>query len=150
MTVSTTIDTTLGVISAVDAAGVTSSLTVSSPLALSALKLTASAVVTCAGSDQAGATALPSGSALYLLTGTVNQGVRLPAAPAVGDVVVLVNTAAVALKVYPATGGAIGPVAADGASTLAALSVGTSQGANLLLCTDATAGSTNWIRFVTA
>lgn len=148
MSVSTTIDSTLGVVSTVDATGsaTASSFKVSAGLNLAAY----SSTVTCAGSDQAGATALPSGSALYLLTGTVNQGVRLPAEPAVGDVVVLVNTAAVVLKVYPASGGAIGPLAADAASSLAALNVGTSQGANLLVCTDATAGSTNWLRFVTA
>lgn len=149
MTVSTTIDSTLGVVSTVDADGATNAFTVSSPLTLSALALSSTSVA-CAGTTQGTATALPSGSALYLLSGTVNQGVRLSATPKVGDVVVLVNTSAVALKVYPATGGAIGSNAANAASTLLALVVGTSQGANLLVCTDATAGSTNWVAFVAA
>lgn len=147
MSVSTTISPTLGVVSTdISGAGL---LTVTAPTTLSALALSSTAV-TCAGSAQNDATALPSGSALYLLTGALNEGVRLSATPSVGDVVVLVNTVNNVLKVYPATGGAIGTGAANAASNLLALNVGTSQGANLLVCTDATAGSTNWIRFVTA
>ena len=146
MAVSTTIDSTLGVVSVLST---DSEVTVSAPLTVAALALSSTSVA-CLGTDQATAEALPSGSAMYLLSGTVNKGVRLPAAPTVGDIVVLVNTANNVLKVYPAVGGAIGPLAADAASSLLALNVGTSQGANLLLCLDATAGSTNWLRFVTA
>jgi len=109
MSVSTTIDSTLGVVSSVDAAGsaTASSFTVSAGLNL------ASTSVTAAAGGQSGATALSAGSALYLVAGS--GGVRLSATPTVGDVVVVINTTGSAINVYPATGGAVGVGAANAA-----------------------------------
>jgi len=50
------------------------------------------------------------------------KGVRLPTAVA-GAVVIVKNTAAGALKIYPATGGAINAVAANGAYSITNLTI---------------------------
>jgi len=63
------------------------------------------------GTTQANAAALAEGlNVVSAANGT--KGVRLPTAVA-GAVVIVKNTAAGALKIYPATGGAINAIAAD-------------------------------------
>lgn len=159
MTVSTTIDSTLGVVSSVDAAGATNTLTISQATTLSgdvslssvASLLLKSASVTATGTNQGDAAALPTGSTLYLLTASAaNKGVRLPAAPTVGQVVVVLNTTVNDKLVYPATGGIIGAAAANAAITLASMVAGTSRGGCLLVCSDATSGATKWHHFAVA
>jgi hypothetical protein len=74
------------------------------------------AAVTAVGSIQTDAAALSEGlNVVADANGT--KGVRLPTAVA-GMVVIVKNTAAGALKIYPATGGAINAVAADGAYSI--------------------------------
>jgi uncharacterized membrane protein len=69
------------------------------------------AAVAADGSTQANAAALAEGlNVVSAANGT--KGVRLPTAVA-GMVVIIKNTAAGALKIYPATGGAINAIAAD-------------------------------------
>jgi len=156
MSVSTTIDSTLGVVSTV---GTESGLTISQSTTLSgdvtlssvASLLLKSASVTAAGANQAAATALPSGSVLYLLTAAaVNTGVRLSASPTLGQVVVVLNSTVNDKIVYPATGGIIGSAALNAGITLASLVAGTSRGGCILICSDATAGATKWHHFTVA
>lgn len=74
------------------------------------------AAVAAAGSVQGDAAALSEGlNVVSAADGT--KGVRLPTAVA-GMVVIVKNTAAGALKIYPATGGAINAVAANGAYSI--------------------------------
>jgi hypothetical protein len=74
------------------------------------------AAVAAAGANQGNAAALSEGlNVVSAADGT--KGVRLPTAVA-GMVVIVKNTAAGALKIYPATGGAINAVAADGAYSI--------------------------------
>ena len=74
------------------------------------------AAVAAAGSTQANATALAEGiSVVSAADGT--KGVRLPTAVA-GMVIIVKNTAAGALNIYPATGGAINAVSANGAYSI--------------------------------
>jgi uncharacterized membrane protein len=69
------------------------------------------AAVAADGSTQANAAALAEGlNVVSAANGT--KGVRLPTAVA-GMVVIIKNTAAGALKIYPATGGAINAIVAD-------------------------------------
>ena len=159
MAVSTTIDSTLGVVSTEDAAGTTNTLTISQATTLSgdvslssvASLLLKSASVTAAGGTQGTATALPTGSTLYLLTAAAaSTGVRLPAAPTVGQVVVVLNTTVNDKLVYPATGGYIGSAALNAGITLASMVAGTSRGGCLLVCSDATPLATKWHHFAVA
>jgi uncharacterized membrane protein len=74
------------------------------------------AAVAATGSTQANAAALAEGlNVVSAADGT--KGVRLPTAVA-GMVVIVKNTAAAALKIYPAVGGAINAVSADGAYSI--------------------------------
>lgn len=74
------------------------------------------AAVAAAGSTQSDAAALAEGlNVVSAADGT--KGVRLPTAVA-GAMVIVKNTAAGALKIYPATGGAINAVAANGAYSI--------------------------------
>lgn len=72
--------------------------------------------VASAGSVQGDAAAI--GEGLNVVSGADGtKGVRLPTAVA-GAVVIVKNTAAGALKIYPATGAAINAVAANGAYSI--------------------------------
>jgi hypothetical protein len=72
--------------------------------------------VAALGSTQANAAALAEGlNVVSDADGT--KGVRLPVAVP-GAIVIVKNTAAGALKIYPATGGAINAIAADGAYSI--------------------------------
>ena len=74
------------------------------------------AAVTAVGANQGNAAALSEG--LNVVGGADgNTGVRLPVAVA-GMVVIVKNTAAAALKIYPATGGAVNAIAANGAYSI--------------------------------
>ena len=74
------------------------------------------AAVAAAGSTQGDAAALAEGiNVVSAADGT--KGVILPTAVA-GMVIIVKNTAAGALKIYPATGGAINAVAANGAYSI--------------------------------
>jgi hypothetical protein len=74
------------------------------------------ATVAAAGSTQGDAAALAEGiNVVSAADGT--KGVILPTAIA-GMVIIVKNTAAGALKIYPATGGAINAVAANGAYSI--------------------------------
>lgn len=68
---------------------------------------------------QAGATALTAGINV-VTTGNASDGVLLPSNYALFDTLVIVNTSAVALNVYPGTGGKINNGTADAAKALAA------------------------------
>lgn len=101
MSVSTTIDSTLGVVSTVDAAGATSAVTISQATTLSgdvslssvASLLLKSLAVTPTGTNLATAAALTTGYTLYLLgAGAADTGVKLSAAPTLGQIVVVLNT----------------------------------------------------------
>jgi hypothetical protein len=156
MSVSTTIDSTLGVVSTVNPASVADGLTISQPTTFSSnvslsnitSLLLKSLLVTPAGTTQGTATALASDYTLYLLdAAAANRGVRLPAAPTQGQVVVILNTTVNDKKVYPATGGIIGAALADAAIVLSSMVAGTSRGGAILICSDATAGATKWHHF---
>jgi hypothetical protein len=70
------------------------------------------AAVAAAGANQGNAAALSEGlNVVSAADGT--KGVRLPTAVA-GTVVIVKNTVAAALKIYPATGAAVNAVAANG------------------------------------
>jgi hypothetical protein len=80
-----------------------------------AIRLPVSAVA-AAGSTQGDAAALAEGiNVVSAADGT--KGVILPTAVA-GMVIIVKNTAAGALKIYPATGGAVNAVAANGAYSI--------------------------------
>ena len=68
---------------------------------------------------QAGATAITTGIA-FVTTGNASDGVILPAGVAQGDSVIVVNSSAAALNVYPQSGGKINNGSADAAKALAA------------------------------
>lgn len=88
------------------------SLTVTGALTASGGVRLPVAAVAAAGANQGNAAALSEGlNVVSAADGT--KGVRLPTAVA-GMVVIVKNTAAGALKIYPATGGAINAVAANG------------------------------------
>lgn len=153
MTVSTTIDSTRGVVTTNVADGTTSVLTLSTDVLLSSVAslLLKSSSVTPAGANQGAATQLTGDYTLYLLgAGASNTGVKLPAAPTVGQVVLILNTTVNDKKVYPATGGYIGSAAQNTAIVLASMIAGTSRGGCLLVCSDATAGATIWHHFAVA
>lgn len=159
MTVSTTIDSTRGVVTSLDSDGATSTVTVSTEATFSgainlssvASLLLKSLAVTAAGANQGAATALTDGYTLYTLSASgANTGVRLPAAPTLGQVVVILNTTVNDKKVYPATGGFIGSAAQNAAITLASMVAGTSRGGCILVCSNATSGATTWHHFAVA
>jgi hypothetical protein len=75
-----------------------------------------SAAVAAAGTVQSDATALTKTINL-VVTGTSNQGVRLPTALA-GMVIYVTNTTGATIKVYPATGAAINNLAVNTAMTV--------------------------------
>ncbi len=80
-----------------------------------------SPAVAAAGSDQATATALTAAiNVVTSATGTTADGVRLPGDYAEGDLLLIVNTTAVALDVFPASGKKINGASADAAKALAA------------------------------
>lgn len=77
--------------------------------------------VAAAGDDQATATEV--GGAVNIVTsatGTTADGVRLPASRAEGELLMIINSTAVALDVFPPTDGAINGGTADTAKALAA------------------------------
>lgn len=88
---------------------------------------------------QAGATAL-TGAVNAVTTGNANDGVLLPTGMAAGDQVVVANLSAVALNVYPSTGGAINGGSANAAKALAANMAG------LYIST----GNSNWVAVLSA
>ena len=98
--------------------------TLTSPAISGATKLgLAVQTVAAAGSDQSGATAIAATSPIVLVTGAgSNKGVKLPAlaTAGVGAMVVIANTAAATLKVYPATDDQVLPVADNTAYEMAA------------------------------
>lgn len=72
-----------------------------------------------AGSEQGDAAAI----AAKVTTVTASdgtKGVRLPAAPTVGDEYIIINTVAAVLKIYPGSGDAINATTADAAVSVAA------------------------------
>jgi len=77
------------------------------------------ASVAAAGSTQANATALVEG--LNVVSGAdATKGVVLPTAVA-GAIVIVKSTTAAVLKIYPATGGTINALSANGALSIASL-----------------------------
>lgn len=150
MTVSTTIDATRGVVTTNVADDTTSVLTLSTDVLLSSVAslLLKSSTVTPAGANQGTATALSGDFTLYLLgAGAATTGVRLPAAPTLGQVVFILNTTVNDKRVYPATGGFIGSSAVNVHITLASMVAGTSRGGCILICSNATSGATTWHHF---
>jgi hypothetical protein len=91
-------------------------LTVTGPLTASGGVRLPVAAVAAAGANQGNATALSEGLNV-VSAADGDKGVRLPVAVA-GAVVIVKNTAAAALKIYPATGAAINAVAANGAYSI--------------------------------
>lgn len=153
MTVSTTIDSTRGVVTTNVADGTTSVLTLSTDVLLSSVAslLLKSSTVTAEGTLQSDALQLSGDYTLYLLGAAgANTGVKLPSAPTLGQVVLILNTTANAKRVYPATGGFIGSSAVNVHITLAAMVAGTSRGGCILVCSDATSGATKWHHFAVA
>ncbi len=83
--------------------------------------LNGNATIAAAGSTQATATAVTAGLTIVsAATGTSADGVRLPANWGIGETITIVNITAVALDVWPPTGGAINGGSADAAKALAA------------------------------
>jgi len=78
-----------------------------------------SAVTAGTTQTQAGATAV-TGAVNYVTTGNASDGVVLPAGYALFDALVICNSSAVALNVYPPSGGKINNGTADAAKALAA------------------------------
>lgn len=77
--------------------------------------------VAAAGNSQATATALTGAvNVVTSATATSADGVVLPSDFAAGDMLLVVNTTAVALDVFPPSGGAINGASADAAKALAA------------------------------
>lgn len=77
--------------------------------------------IAAAGDSQATGTALTAGvNVVATATGTTADGVVLPADRAAGDILYIVNSTAVALDVFPSTGGAINGGSANAAKALAA------------------------------
>ena len=83
--------------------------------------LNGNATIAAAGSTQATATAVTAGLTIVsTATGTSADGVRLPANWGIGETITIVNITAVALDVFPPTGGAINGDSANAAKALAA------------------------------
>lgn len=79
------------------------------------------ATIAAAGDSQATATAVTAGLTIVsTATGTSADGIRLPASWGEGEEITVVNTTAVALDVFPPTGGAINGGSANAAKALAA------------------------------
>jgi hypothetical protein len=79
------------------------------------------ATIAAAGDSQATATAVTAGLTIVsTATGTTADGIRLPAGFGTGEEITIVNTTAVALDVFPSTGGAINGGSANAAKALAA------------------------------
>ncbi len=79
------------------------------------------ATIAAAGTDQATATAITAGLTIVSsATGTTADGIRLPSNWGVNERITVVNTTAVALDVFPPTGGAINGGSANAAKALAA------------------------------
>lgn len=77
--------------------------------------------IAAAGSDQAGATELAGAfNVIATATGTSADGIRLPATYPLGVPLYVINTTAVALDVFPPTGGAINGGSANAAKALVA------------------------------
>jgi len=80
--------------------------------------------VAAAGSSQGDATAisLASGRLIFVTDSNAAKGVKLPALTtmAVGELVIIINTVAATLKVYPNTDDKIGPLADNAAATVLA------------------------------
>lgn len=77
--------------------------------------------IAAAGADQATATEVTGGiNVVATATATTADGVRLPADAAQGTMMYIVNNTAVALDVFPPTGGAINGGTANAAKALAA------------------------------
>ena len=96
--------------------------------------------VAAAGSNQGSATAITATTPLVLVTGADgSKGVKLPALSAVptGTILIIANTAAAVLKVYPASGDKVLPLADDADFTMAA--------STTAICVAADA--TQWIGF---
>lgn len=91
-------------------------LTVTGPLTASGSVRLPVAAVAATGDAQGNAAALSEGLNV-VSAADGNKGVRLPTAVA-GMVVIVKNTAAGALKIYPASGGAINAVSANGAYSI--------------------------------
>ncbi len=84
------------------------------------LNLGTPASVAAAGSNsQANATALAASLNVVATVSATTRGVRLPSASA-GDIVIIHNAAATAVKTYPATGGQIGAASTNAALQVAA------------------------------
>jgi hypothetical protein len=79
------------------------------------------ATIAALGDSQATAAAVTAGlTVVNAATGTTADGIRLPAGWGVGETITIVNTTAVALDVFPPTGGAINGGSANAAKALAA------------------------------
>ena len=77
--------------------------------------------VAAAGDDQATATEVTGAvNMVTSATGTTADGIKLPADRAEGELLMVINSTAVALDVFPPTGGAINGGSADAAKALAA------------------------------
>jgi hypothetical protein len=82
--------------------------------------LNGNATIAAAGTTQATATAVTAGLTIVSsATGTTADGIRLPASWGIGECITIVNITAVALDVFPPTGGAINGGTADAAKALA-------------------------------
>jgi len=83
--------------------------------------LNGNATIAAAGTNAATASAVTAGlTIISTATGTSADGVRLPANWGIGETITIVNITAVAIDVWPPTGGAINGGSADAAKALAA------------------------------
>ena len=79
------------------------------------------ATIAAAGTNAATGTAVTAGlTVVSTATATTADGIVLPASWGIGERITVVNTTAVALDVFPPTGGAINGGTADAAKALAA------------------------------
>lgn len=101
------------------------------------------AAVAAAGNSQGTATALTAGKNIVTAaTGTSADGIRLAAGMGAGEIVYVANATAVALDVFPPTGGAVNGGSANAAVALRANAMGVYMslgGGNWAATVDATA-----------
>jgi len=109
-------------------------------LTAKAISGTVSDQLVATGATQGTALALPSNNNIIVTT-AAGTGVILPANPQPGDEYVVANLGANSLSVYPAAGGAINNIAANGA-----FAVGAAKTAKFI----ARAGSLNWVALLSA
>jgi len=97
-------------------------------------------ITATAGGGQANAALLPSVVNIITTCATAGDSVKLPASPAVGDEIYVLNKGAASVNIFPQTGGVINALAAN-----AAIAVGAGKSA---LCK--ALNSTDWLVVVSA